>query len=48
MNITNSAGETPKDVARRFAQLAVIKVCVYPRHAEFFLDNISGFSARLQ
>lgn len=26
MTITNNAGETPKDVARRFAQLAVIKL----------------------
>ncbi len=26
INITNNAGENPKDVARRFAQLAVIKL----------------------
>ena len=26
MTITNTAGETPKDVARRFAQLAAIKL----------------------
>ena len=26
LTITNQAGETPKDVARRFAQLAVVKL----------------------
>ena len=26
MSITNQAGETPKDVARRFAQLAAVKL----------------------
>ena len=26
MQITNNAGETPKDVAKRFAQLAIVKL----------------------